>query len=566
MPAVTRESTEAPSYSPPPIELRFARARRAEASIRPQRRLLIAFLAVIALAAALDGIVAGSMSPTSDEPDYLAYGQAVLRGQPDRSQTYWDCKTPISALNAAPRALASRLNPGQRAPLAKWLQSIHVARAPSVLATLLLDLFLGLWAYDLFGMQAALAAFILAAFAPNLIAHGTLATNDGYFALGVVAALYFFRRYLLDPSLKNAALSGLVLALAQITKSLAIYLYLVTGIFLVLAFLRRGKSGVSLSRRQIITYAATAIVCFAGVINLAYCFDRMFTPLRSYRFESPSFQKLQKLPVLGALPVPLPYPFLQGLDMMKFSDDKGVTYGDIYLLGERRDVLDPQFHNFKSYYLVAWFFKEPIALQILFALGLVWIWKHRRREQFIFEAGPLLAAAIVLVAWLSLFRKSQIGIRSVLPALAIEIVIAAAPFAYFAFLERRRKITLGLLALWLCISMLSYFPNLIPYFNEWAGSRTNTYRILADSNLDWGQDTRQVAKFLRHNPDVVLNPENPVAGRVLVSGNLLAGIYRQHKTLDWLRPYQPVGQVGEAHFLFVVPAHAQAKTIISARN
>ena len=90
--------------------------------------------------------------------------------------------------------------------------------------------------------------------------------------------------------------------------------------------------------------------------------------------------KALRMPVLRNALVPLPYPFLQGLDMMKYSDDMGITYGNIYLLGQLRSVHDPQFHNFKSYYAVALFFKEPIALQILFFLGLIWICQNRGRE------------------------------------------------------------------------------------------------------------------------------------------------------------------------------------------
>jgi len=265
--------------------------------------------------------------------------------------------------------------------------------------------------------------------------------------------------------------------------------------------------------------------------------------------------KALRMPVLRNALVPLPYPFLQGLDMMKYSDDMGITYGNIYLLGQLRSVHDPQFHNFKSYYAVALFFKEPIALQILFFLGLIWICQNRGREGFLAGEGLLLAAAATLVVWESFFRKSQIGIRNILPALAVDIVIAGAGFSSIASLSRTKKIVLGLLLLWLSLSTLSYYPHMIPYMNEWVFDRRLSYKILADSNLDWGQNSRLVEEFLKKNPDVILNPDTPISGRVLVRANRLVGIYPDHKPMLWLSRYRPVTHIGYAHLLFVVPAN-----------
>src|SRR5277367_6751697 len=95
-----------------------------------------------------------------------------------------------------------------------------------------------LWAYDLYGDSAAPAAAILCMLSPNLIAHGTLITTDMYQALGVVAALYFFRRFLIEPTTKRAILSGLVLALAQLTKTFTLTLYLVVIVMMIVAKLQ----------------------------------------------------------------------------------------------------------------------------------------------------------------------------------------------------------------------------------------------------------------------------------------------------------------------------------------
>jgi len=109
----------------------------------------------------------------------------------------------------------------------------------------------------------------------------------------------------------------------------------------------------------------------------------------------------------------MPIEFLQGLDLTKYSEEAGDWCGDVYLLGESRDSWDQSFHGFKPYYAVALFFKEPIALQGLFLCVLVWIWKNRTLEEFLFGEGLLLAAAAILLSWFSFFSRKQIGTRHI---------------------------------------------------------------------------------------------------------------------------------------------------------
>ena len=95
---------------------------------------------------------------------------------------------------------------------------------------------------------------------------------------------------------------------------------------------------------------------------------------------------------------------------------------------------------------------------------------------------------------------------------------------------------------------------MIPYFNEIVADRKLAWHYLADSNLDWGQDWWVVQRFLKENPDVVLDPPHRVPGRVLVSANLLAGTWP--KKADYfmrVEGLQPIGQVGYAHILFEIP-------------
>jgi 4-amino-4-deoxy-L-arabinose transferase-like glycosyltransferase len=524
------------------------------------RVLLLSLSITVGIGGVLDTIVAAKMSETLDEGAHIEYGRSVLHGRPVRERMNSDSKMPISALNALPQFVAEKLEdhrlvPGTATLLHRW----KLARVASVASLLALNILVAWWASTLYGPAAGIAASILVVLAPNLIAHGTLATTDGYFALGVLLSVYCLRRYLRQPTWGNACLSAGTLAFAQLTKPFAIYLYGVAGLGLAVAALRLPRTGPSLTARSTAFYAATCLAAFLLVLNIGFAFDRSFTPLASYRFTSAPLVTLQhtmvRLPLIGRTRVPVPYPYLQGLDMVADDEAHGTTWGNVYLLGQLGNSKDPQFHGFKSYYAVAWFFKEPIALQLLLVLGLLEARKRRPFADFLLDDGLLLAAAGALVLWFSFFSRAQLGIRHVLPALAVVVVIASAAFSRFPLLPRWAKIGLSLLVVWLGVSTFSYYPHLIPYMNEWAGDRRLSYRLLADSNLDWGQDKYLVQGFLARNPDVVLNPPTPVCGRVLMSANHLTGIWVPGNSAgrSWAWRYRPIAEVGYAHFLFHIP-------------
>ncbi len=525
------------------------------------RHFALSVAMILGIACVLDTVVAARMSPTIDEAGHIKYGLRVLHGRPVRDQFNFDSKVPISALNAIPQLAAEQLDAQHLLPrAATLLHRWKLARVASIVSLLALDVLVCRWATELYGPAAGLAGLILAVLAPNLIAHGTLATTDGYFALGVLLSLYCLRRYLRQPTWTNACVSAFTLALVQLTKPFAIYLYPITALGLAAAALRPCRAGPALTARGIAFYAAACLATFVLVLNVAYGFDRSFTPLGSYHFASAHLvdfqQTMARLPLLRRTRVPVPYPYLQGLDMVADHEAHGMSYGNVYLLGQLRTSSDPRFHGFKTYYATALFFKEPIALQVLFVLGLLELRKRRPLADFLRAEGLLLAAAGALVLWLSLFSRAQIGIRHILPALAVAVVIAAAAFSRFPVLPRRAQVGLSLLVVWLGLSTFSYYPHLIPYMNEWAGDRRLAYRLLADSNLDWGQNAYLVRDFLAKNPDVLLNPKAPVCGRVLLGANRLAGVFGppgKRAGRSWAWGYQPVAHVGYSHFLFHIP-------------
>lgn len=62
-----------------------------------------------------------------------------------------------------------------------------------------------------------------------------------------------------------------------------------------------------------------------------------------------------------------------------------------------------------------------------------------------------------------------------------------------------KTLLLFILLLWYIIETIIISPHFIAYFNEFVGGPNNGYKYVVDSNLDWGQDLKRLAKFVERN-------------------------------------------------------------------
>ena len=308
--------------------------------------------------------------------------------------------------------------------------------------------------------------------------------------------------------------------------------------------------------RQLASYwrrfgLASVIVILVGVlmINAGFLFNRTFTPLGDYRFRSHLFQAAQsRLQVVERLPMPLPYPYLEGLDWVHHRERTGKGYGATYLLGHLR-----RGQGFQGYYVVAYLFKEPIARQAAFLIALAAYAFRRKNRRFVenelFLLGPLLYFSL----FFNCLDRAQIGIRFFLVVFPFIHIFSGRLLVGWRDFRSRKWVATGALASYLLISVVSYFPHYIPYFNELVLDRRLAYRILADSNLDWGQASWYVGRYRAEHPEVKMEPAEPVAGRVVVRANRLVGVSVSQETYRWLREnFVPVETIAYAYLVYEI--------------
>jgi hypothetical protein len=498
---------------------------------------------------------------TMDEPNHLQYGINILNGDSNR---FDDSKMPVSAWNALPAKIASYLPEGI---LKIYLEKMVIARLMTTLFSMLVAFMVFHWSRKLYGFVPALVSLGLYVFDPNIIAHSQLVTTDIYVTGMILFCCYWLWKFANSRKWQDGLMFAFMLGLAQLTKYTAFSLYPLFAMALLaydLPSLGKGyenSASTSLSAsigREVgryVKYVVVVAVISVVIINIGFLFNRSFTPFNQYAFRSELFKSINL-----SVPVPTPYPYLDGLDWITFKERTGVGFGRVYLLGETRLG-----KGFAGYYIVASLLKVPIATQvILIAAFVINFADKKRRGSFWKDEWFLLWLVLFYTIYFNFLYHTQIGIRYYLIVFPLLYVFAGGLFKEW---QKISRIQMGLsfaLALYLIISVLSYYPNYLAYFNEIVWDRKMAYKYLADSNLDWGQDYYALKAYRAEHRDVDKAPEIPHplsrTRTFFVPVNQLVGVSYDPATYQWLREnFEPVGMIAPSYLLFeITPEQMQA--------
>jgi hypothetical protein len=439
------------------------------------------------------------------------------------------------------------------------------ARAVSVVLGALLIVLIWWWARALYGPASGLAAATLAAFNPTLMAHAELVTTDVGGSLALFAAVMAGWAFCRRPSWPRALLAGLVMGLALLSRLTALLLLPLWPV-LVLGSRPAGETRLGWRRSA----GAAAVVCFVAWITLCsgYLWRGVGTPLGEQVFESELFARVGSL-WPARLPIGLPSDYLRGLDLLnKYNEE---TYPSYYL---GRISNEP----WPYYYLFALAVKTPLAALLLLVLGIGSL--GRRAGAFRQEELFLVLPPLFLIAFVSWYSNMDIGLRYILPAFPFLFVLASRPWAGLFHPPVWARAGLVLLLLSNLTSNLLVYPDYLAYFNCAAGGPDRGYRLLADSNLDWGQDLIGLKQYMEKNHlnQICLAyfgrvdprlygihyqfPSDPTQCEFLaVSVNFVLGLsYRvivdshlrwtEDNEFSWLQQEKPIATIGHSIWVF----------------
>jgi hypothetical protein len=526
------------------------------------------WLAIIVLLLTLFGLTLGSMqgqSPTFDEGFYIARGWAFWRtghlltlGHPALMSLWDGWPLLLEPGLPDPTTLAGwgEGNPELVSEALLWDSGLNVGRAlfltrlPTVWLALLLGAVVWRWAKDLYGPYAASLALLLFAFSPNLIAHAGLATTDLGVAAFYVAAVYAWTRFLRRGSPRWLLIAGVLLGLALSAKFSALMLL---PTFFVLLLMRLGRDkgfGLLVRGRRLGRWASGALALLAvGVMVLA---------------------------VIGVV-----HGFNPGVVVREFQHFMTLagTGHRAYLLGRFSET------GWWYYHPLVFLFKTPLPVLILLAAALVtaaFFGLRPGESELLVTLGLYMAAAMVI--------SLNVGYRYLLPILPLVHLFIGRLAARGVRYPRARLVVLPAFGVWAVVATLLTYPHYLAFFNLAVGGPDNGYRLLVDSNLDWGQDLPALAHYLEESapgervylsyfgqadptyyginavalpawPPTPPNQERldfyplyPAPGVYAISASNLVGVQMEvPDTFGYFRQRAPVAQVGHSILIYRVP-------------
>jgi hypothetical protein len=154
--------------------------------------------------------------------------------------------------------------------------------------------------------------------------------------------------------------------------------------------------------------------------------------------------------------------------------------------------------------------------------------------------------------------RLNIGLRHVLPIYPFLFLLAGVGASRLGARGGWRTAALGALAVGYVAQALWIAPHHLSYFNLLAGGASNGHRVLLDSNYDWGQNDRFLARYVADTGlDYQIDPDpfRPAGGPVLVNANARYGILNGGSAAyRWLRDIEPTNQIAYTWFEYRLPA------------
>jgi 4-amino-4-deoxy-L-arabinose transferase-like glycosyltransferase len=488
-----------------------------------------------------------SQSITSDEGSFYDYAKRYLKGQPERVYPRSDnSKTPIIVLNTIPRIIEQKLNPGlikNDLGISDLMHGRYITLLFSVIAILIVYC----WAAELYGTFAGLFAAFLLVLCPNNLANAALVTTDSYSVPFLLIAMYFLWKFCTARKYKYFLFFSVTIALSQLVKQSLFHLYVLAPLCMLIYYLI--EKPVKLTAKLFFKYIFSFLLINWLIINAGYYFYKTNLSLGDYHFMSSLFIGVQNL-LPSWLPVPLPKPFIDGLDMTKYYDQLGggfdglSSFGKVTILGQSSTG-----GSFWYYYFVSIFYKTPVSYLILFFASIIILFRNSSGKEFINREFFLLMPVIYYLITLSFFYKTQCGIRHIIFLYPLMFIFSSRIITVLQ--NNFQKIAAGVLSIYLIVSVSFYWKNYYPYTNEFIIDKKMAYAYVGAGNLELLQANLFFADYLKTHPKVHRVTKQPQTGSFLINTEEYLDVWNRHE-YDWIKHIKPSAQVAYSGLLITV--------------
>ena len=371
-------------------------------------------------------------------------------------------------------------------------------KLPFVFLALVLGLFVFLWAEQWFGWVAGGAALILFFTNPTILAHSTVVHTDIAFTTFFFVGSYFFQRALRSQSWLAAGGAIALFGLAAITKFSAIGIFITWSLIGLVWICYREQlpgddKGSSLTRWQKASFVSLILVGMVvagfGLTWASYGFRYDAIPGGNLHWSYRDVVAPNASPILKELVILMTRYHLMP-DAWIYGQFYNISFihRNAFLLGSG------SVEGFWLYFPIAVLTKTPLAALVLIGIAIFDLASGLKRIKF--ETYVLWISVAVYFS-LAVYARMNIGLRHVLPIFPFLFLLAGASASrLWVSGARWTKGVLVVLAIWAFWNLFASYPNYFSFFNEAAGGWRNGPKILADSNVDWGQDLKSLKTWL----------------------------------------------------------------------
>ena len=426
-----------------------------------------------------------------------------------------------------------------------------------MLISVLLGFYIYKWGSELFGIKAGILSLLLYVFMPNIIAHAQFVTTDIAVTAFSFIAFYYFWRLVKTGRKKELFLSGVFWGLALGSKFSAVVFLPLIAVFIFVYAWYSGKNGLNFKIRNSVKLPIIIAAPVFVILYLAY-----FLPT-DFGF------------------------YIKGLQTIYTDWRPDYLF---YLNGVFSQ------NGWWYYFLEAFVIKTPIPALIAFAAAILF-YKKIKTDNW---SRAIIFLPMIFFAIVTSVKAHDVSVRYIIPAYPFLILWAGG----LVELVQNAKIknqndsvkiknlsadwriskfyillfTFLTLSIWYIFGTIKIYPDYLAYFNELVGGPKNGYKYLDDSNIEWGQDLKRLAKYQKSNPEtkIIYSWRNQDLNYFGLKNFLIAdssGWWREPKgwyaintfllirmqllsqqmndpSLNWLDLYKPVDRIGYSFFIY----------------
>jgi 4-amino-4-deoxy-L-arabinose transferase-like glycosyltransferase len=370
------------------------------------------------------------------------------------------------------------------------------SRVPMIALTAALGVLIFLTAREMFGPRAAVLAVALFSLEPTVLAHGRVVQTDIPAALGYLLFFVALRRYSAERTARRALWLGAAAAVAILSKfSMLLVGPVLAAYFAYLPWRARRQKQV---RSTVFKHTALVALAALVVVNAAYFFrHRALTDADAEWIQKSFPSGAGALTALtSALAHIIPADFILGILFQIWHNGQGHNAGFLGMYGDK---------GWWYYFPVAFALKTTIPFLLLSLASLAWgAWEcwRRRDARLLWLLTPFAVYTLFV-----LFSNIDIGVRYYLPAYTFLFILAGALLERLLGSRRARRAgALAAVALlcWVAVEAVRAYPDHMSYMNQLA-SRAPHWWYLSDSNVEWGDDVRALAEYLRARGETRVN-------------------------------------------------------------